>query len=212
MWFALEDGESYQRQEKYGLALKRFHTIWKVAPTLLQLYTYEQHFEDWEEDQYDFHTYSLRKGPIRDYIKLLSWEDRLRSHPYFVRAARNAIAIYIHLHDDPRLASGPPEVDGINDAEKKKAAKKAKKAAKKAEEQANAAAAAAATGDQKDAKKDEDPKGEKLVKTDKPLEEAVRFLKPLQEFSPNVIETQLLAFDVHFRRGLSFALTVGRRC
>jgi len=32
MWFALEDGESYQRQEKYGLALKRFHTIWKVLP------------------------------------------------------------------------------------------------------------------------------------------------------------------------------------
>jgi len=97
-------------------------------------------------------------------------------------------------------------VDGINDAEKKKAAKKAKKAAKKAEEQANAAATAAGTGDQKDAKKDEDPKGEKLVKTDKPLEEAVKFLKPLQEFSPNVIETQLLAFDVHFRRGLSYTI------
>ena len=95
----------------------------------------------------------------------------------------------------------------MNDAEKKKAAKKAKKAAKKAEEQANAAAAAAAvaatTGDQKDAKKDEDPRGEKLVKTDQPLEEAVKFLKPLQEFSPTLIETQLLAFDVHFRRGIS---------
>lgn len=30
MWFAIEDGESYMRQKKYGLALKRFHTIWKV--------------------------------------------------------------------------------------------------------------------------------------------------------------------------------------
>jgi N-alpha-acetyltransferase 15/16, NatA auxiliary subunit len=103
----------------------------------------------------------------------------------------------------------------VNDAEKKKAAKKAKKAAKKAEEQANAAAAAAAavaatTGDQKDAKKDEDPRGEKLVKTDQPLEEAVKFLKPLQEFSPTLIETQLLAFDVHFRRGISPIVRGGR--
>jgi len=32
MWFALEDGESYMRQGKFGLALKRFHTIWKVPP------------------------------------------------------------------------------------------------------------------------------------------------------------------------------------
>jgi hypothetical protein len=29
----------------------------------------------------------------------------------------------------------------------------------------------------------------------------VRFLKPLQELSPCILETQLLAFDVHFRRG-----------
>jgi peptide alpha-N-acetyltransferase len=34
MWFAIEDGESYRRQKKYGLALKRFHTIWKVISLL----------------------------------------------------------------------------------------------------------------------------------------------------------------------------------
>lgn len=151
-----------------------------------------QHFEEWEEDQYDFHTYSFRKGPIRDYIKLLSWEDRLRSHPYYVRCARNAIRIYVQLYDDPRLATDTPAKDGIDDAERKKAAKKAKKAAKKQEEQ---------TPENKDVKKDDDPRGEILVKTEKPLDEAVRFLKPLQELSPCILETQLLAFDVHFRRG-----------
>jgi hypothetical protein len=85
----------------------------------------------------------------------------------------------------------------VNDAERKKAIKKAKKAAKKREEQNNANA------DAKDAKKDEDPKGMALVKTDKPLEEAVKFLKPLQELSPTLLQTQLLAFDVHVRRGMS---------
>lgn len=85
----------------------------------------------------------------------------------------------------------------MNDAERKKAIKKAKKAAKKQEEQN------AANADPKDAKKDEDPKGEALVKTNKPLEEAVKFLKPLQELSATLLQTQLLAFDVHVRRGPS---------
>lgn len=84
----------------------------------------------------------------------------------------------------------------MNDAERKKAIKKAKKAAKKQEEQN------AANADSKDAKKDEDPKGEALVKTDKPLEEAVKFLKPLQELSPTLLQTQVFAFDVHLRRGI----------
>jgi N-alpha-acetyltransferase 15/16, NatA auxiliary subunit len=137
----------------------------------------------------------LRKGPIRDYIKLLFWEDKLRSHPYYVRAAKNAITIYIQLYDNPRLANNQPELDNLNDAERKKAAKKARKAAKKAEEQNSA------QNDPKDVRKDDDPKGELLVKTEKPLEEAVRFLKPLQELSPTLLETHLLAFDVHYRRG-----------
>ena len=60
---------------------------------------------------------------------------------------------------------------------------------------------AGAQNESKDVRKDDDPKGELLVKTDKPLEEAVKFLKPLQELSPTLLETHLLAFDVHFRRG-----------
>jgi N-alpha-acetyltransferase 15/16, NatA auxiliary subunit len=119
-----------------------------------------------------------------------------------VQAATNAISIYIKLHDDPNIANETAGVDGVTDAERKKAIKKAKKAAKKQEEQNNAHA------DAKDAKKDEDPKGESLVKTDKPLEEAVKFLKPLQELSPSLLQTQLLAFEVHVRRGISYANTI----
>jgi len=101
------------------------------------------------------------------------------------------------LYDNPKLATPPSDLQGLDDAEKKKA-KKAKKAQKKQEEQA--------ANETKDsaAKKDDDPKGELLVKTDKPLEDAIKFLKPLQELSPSLIETQILAFDVHFRRGIQF--------
>lgn len=127
---------------------------------------------------------------------MLLWEDRLREHPFYVRAAKNTITIYIQLYDNPHLATETRDLDGLEEAEKKKAVKKAKKAAKKQEEQN-----ASNPPETKDAKKDNDPKGEALVKTDKPLEEAVKFLKPLQELSPSLMETQLLAFDVHFRRG-----------
>jgi N-alpha-acetyltransferase 15/16, NatA auxiliary subunit len=123
----------------------------------------------------------------------------LRSHPYYVRCARNAIDVYVKLHDDPSLKSPKVDVNGIPDAEARKKAKKAKKAAKKAEEQSQT--------EQKNGVTDEDPKGEGLVKTEKPLQEAVKFLKPLQELSPKVLETQILSFDVHFRRGTCLRLT-----
>jgi N-alpha-acetyltransferase 15/16, NatA auxiliary subunit len=90
----------------------------------------------------------------------------------------------------------------LDETERKKATKKAKKAARKAGEQA-AQQAAVETKDPS-AKKDDDPNGEQLVKTDKPLDDALKFLKPLQELSPTLLETQLLAFDVHFRRGRFF--------
>lgn len=131
---------------------------------------------------------------------MLQWEDRLRSHPYYVRAARNAISIYVQLYDDPNLASEKQQSNGPHDAEKRKAAKKAKKAAKKQEDQQQNIP----ESKDKDVKKDEDPKGELLVKTDKPLEVAVTYLKPLQELSPMVLETQILSFEVHFRRGRIF--------
>jgi hypothetical protein len=55
MWFALECGESYIRQGKIGRALKKFHQV-------------EKHFADMTDDQFDFHTYCLRKMTLRSYI------------------------------------------------------------------------------------------------------------------------------------------------
>lgn len=56
MWFALEEGDSYQRQGKLGKALKRYHTV-------------DKFFADYFDDQFDFHTYCLRKTTLRSYIE-----------------------------------------------------------------------------------------------------------------------------------------------
>jgi tetratricopeptide (TPR) repeat protein len=194
MWYLIEDGEAYMRQEKYGLALKRFTAIADI-------------FDVWHEDQFDFHSFSLRKGQIRAYMDMIRWEDHLRNHPYFTRAAVNAIKIYLKLADEPKLADpNQMELDKLDPTERKKAEKKAKKEkekAEKAEAERKAAAAAKATAkaDDGEAKKeDTDPNGEKLLKTKDPLEATMRMLRPMLELSPSIIEAQNVGFEVYSRK------------
>jgi tetratricopeptide (TPR) repeat protein len=196
MWYLIEDGEAYLRQKKYGLALKRFTAIADI-------------FDVWHEDQFDFHSFSLRKGQIRAYIDMVRWEDHLRDHPFFTRAAVQAVKLYLKLADDPRLSNSDQlALDKLDPTERKKAEKKAKKEkekAEKAEAERKAAAAAKATakGDDGETKKeDTDPNGEKLLQTKEPLEVALRFLRPMLEFSPRNIEAQNVGFEVYLRKSM----------
>jgi len=192
MWFLTEDGESYARQGKLGLALKRFTAIYNILDV-------------WQEDQFDFHSFSLRKGQIRAYVDMIRWEDHIRDHPFFSRAALSAIKIYIKLHDKPLSngTNGALEDDG-DAQERKKAAKKARKEAQKAEREAAARKnepnkpAQGADGTAK--KVDEDPNGLKLVETAEPLQDAMKFLNPLLEYSSKDIEVQLIGFEVFIRK------------
>lgn len=195
VWYLSEDGESYLRQGKLNLALKRFKSLYDI-------------FEVWQEDQFDFHTFSLRKGMIRAYVDMVRWEDRLREHPFFTRTALSALTIYLTLHDNAaNIKNG--QVNGTEEsaADKKKAAKKAKREAEKAEAEKKAAAAkkpqpkANEAGETK--KEDTDPEGLELLKkeSENPLEHAMKFLSPMLELSPQNLDSQLLGFEVYLRRG-----------
>ncbi|KAL3476367.1 NMDA receptor-regulated protein 1-domain-containing protein [Aspergillus californicus] len=199
VWYLTEDGEAYLRQRKLGLALKRFQAVYNI-------------FDVWHEDQFDFHSFSLRKGMIRAYVDMVRWEDRLREHPFYARMAESAIKAYILLHDDPDLAHGPlPVVNGGDvgdDAERKKALKKAKKEQQRLEkleadkrEAAKKALANPKSSEGEVKKEDPDPLGNKLVQTQEPLKEAMKFLTPLLEYAPKNIEAQCLGFEVNLRRG-----------
>jgi tetratricopeptide (TPR) repeat protein len=192
IWYLTEDGESYARQGKLGLSLKRFTAIFNI-------------FEVWQEDQFDFHSFSLRKGQIRAYMDMMRWEDRIREHPFYSRAALSAIDVYIRIHDKP-LSNG---INGTHEseddaAERKRAAKKARKEAQKAEREAAAKKSEPnkptrdGEGDLK--KKDDDPDGAKLAATTEPMVDALKFLTPLLQFSPNSIDAQLAGFEVYIRR------------
>lgn len=195
MWYVTEDGEAYLRQGKLGLALKRFMTIYDI-------------FEIWQEDHFDFHTFSLRKGQIRAYIDMLKWEDHLREHPYFSRAAISAIKIYIRLFDSPKSNALNGEQKDLDAKERKKAQKKERKAQEKQlqaeaeKKDAKKTAGVAADGETK--KEDTDPQGTKLVQTAEPLEDAMKFLTPLLEYSPKNLEAQQVGFEVFLRRSKYF--------
>lgn len=80
MWFQTECAMAYQRQERWGDALKKCHEI-------------DRHFSEIIEDQFDFHTYCMRKMTLRAYVGLLRLEDVLRQHPFYFKAARCAIQV-----------------------------------------------------------------------------------------------------------------------
>lgn len=202
VWYLTEDGQAYLRQRKLGLALKRFHQILNI-------------FDVWQDDQFDFHNFSLRKGMIRAYIDMLRWEDHLRDHPFFSRMAVSAVQAYILLADNPDLALGPM-MNGVNgtaangqmsEADRKKALKKAKKEQEKLEKaEADKKALAKASkpvpkADVDDVKKeDTDPLGKTLVETKTPLDDAMKFLTPLLEFCPDVLDAQKVGFELYMRR------------
>ncbi|KAF9982160.1 N-alpha-acetyltransferase 16, NatA auxiliary subunit, partial [Modicella reniformis] len=187
MWFSLECGESHLRQGQLGRALKRFHQV-------------EKHFNDFAEDQFDFHMYCLRKMTLRAYISLLKLEDQLHSHSYFVRATQNAVQCYLTLFDKPD-GEESPEMEGMTEAEKKKFRSKQRKAELKAQKEAEEKKAQAALEiAKKGGKVDEDPDGLKYIKAEDPLGEALKFLKPLQELAAERIETHLMGFEIYIRK------------
>lgn len=52
-----------------------------------------QHFVGIVEDQYDFHSYCIRKMTLTSYIELLRLEDVLRRHKFYYEAAKIAIKV-----------------------------------------------------------------------------------------------------------------------
>ncbi|KAF8393317.1 hypothetical protein HHK36_021558 [Tetracentron sinense] len=197
MWYELASGESYFRQGVLGRALKKFLAV-------------EKHYADMTEDQFDFHSYCLRKMTLRAYVEMLKFQDRLHSHAYFHKAAAGAIRCYIQLYDSP-LKSATEEDDEMSrllPSQKKKLRQKQRKAearAKKDSEEKNgeesSAAGVSKSGKRQHSKPvDLDPHGEKLVQVEDPLLEATKYLKLLQKNSSDSLETHLLSFELNMRK------------
>jgi len=201
-WYELEWAESQLRQGNIALALKKFLAV-------------EKHFVDFQEDQFDFHTYCMRKCTFRSYLGMLRWEDTVCDNKLYERAAKGIVGIYLSILERPEVIEKTDEADysKMTPQEKKRAKTKARKAAKKAAKAAEEAAKNQAESENSndDKKKkgarmdrpipvDDDPLGEKAAAKD-PLPECLRFVNTLRTQAPRSISTHLLAFDVSMKRG-----------
>ncbi|EGW31984.1 uncharacterized protein SPAPADRAFT_138897 [Spathaspora passalidarum NRRL Y-27907] len=109
----LENIETYR-----GLALKRFTSIVKL-------------YKIFYNDQYDFHSYCMRRGTPRDYIDTLRWEDKIHSTPIYTRALKGLSELYFELYseslNDNEESSQEVKIKKTNKKQKKAKAQMNKK-------------------------------------------------------------------------------------
>ncbi|CCH44947.1 hypothetical protein BN7_4517 [Wickerhamomyces ciferrii] len=187
-WFIIENGESFARlSEKAesleeskrfkGLALKRFQAIVKI-------------FEEYYNDQLDFHTFCLRKGTARSYIKTLKWEDQIFSSPVYMRAVLGASKIYFNKFDNEK--DQVVEDDSVEVKKNDKKAKKDKIAKQKALESERVKHIAYTD--------DDDVFGELLIDSKTPLDDFQnKFFNHLLEQGSDKIITNDLQYNLQFR-------------
>ncbi len=203
-WYELEWAESELRQGNLPLCLKKAFAVVK-------------HFEDFVEDQFDFHSYCLRRETLRVYVDMLHIMDKIQGHIPFCRAATLIVKCYLRLFDNPPKETSVTCSNDCNSnlssAKRKKAKQKAKKEEKRKlleEQKRREAIGEAAKGvkkrdskcprkPQKPVPVDPDPEGLLLAKKD-PLTEAAIMVSILSLHAPSSLETWLLGFDVALRR------------
>jgi peptide alpha-N-acetyltransferase len=177
-WFIIENAESYARlytdnvedsvlAHKYaGLALKRFYAIVKI-------------FEEYWNDQVDFHTFCMRKGTARAYIDMVKWEDQIFNSPVYCRAVSGAFKLYNDLIKSIKVEEEENNAPIKND----KKAKKEKAARIKALQSEKTKLAAYA--------EDEDVFGETLIGRLDTFEEKFFHRQDLETLSLNEVQFQL---------------------
>ncbi|XP_070236335.1 N-alpha-acetyltransferase 16, NatA auxiliary subunit isoform X3 [Bos mutus] len=201
MWFQTECISAYQRLGRYGDALQKCHEV-------------ERHFSEITDDQFDFHTYCMRKMTLRAYVDLLRLEDILRRHGFYIKAARSAIEIYLKLYDNPLTSESKQQErnsENLSAKELKKMLSKQRRAQKKAkveEVRKHVEREHQPKNQKKKQDEEEETSGfkeellpEKLERIENPLEEAIKFLIPLKNLVADNIDTHLLAFEIYFRKG-----------
>lgn len=99
IWYAYGVGKAHGRKKEFGLALQRYNQIYK-------------HFEEFIEDQLDFHSYAVRKQTLRSYVDLVHHFQVINRHPFFHNAAKAAIEIHLILFEGGEVAEAMR--DGIS--------------------------------------------------------------------------------------------------
>lgn len=88
MWYEYEVGRASWSQGRHAQGLRHFNMI-------------EKHFSDIIDDQFDFHSFALRKYSIRGYIEMVDFQEQVYRNINFLRAAAQAIPKFIRIAGHP---------------------------------------------------------------------------------------------------------------
>ena len=193
-WYELELADLHRRNGDFGKSLRKYMAIVK-------------HYEDYHEDQFDFHSYCIRKVTMRAYCDLLRFEDSIWGFPHYVRAAEEISKIHLHLHDNPAalVSDAEPDYSKMTPAERKKAkniARKKKNAAAKGKADAKSNKTSGGSGNVKKSKPhaiDEDPDGKELLALNH-LDTAKKYAAILARNASKNVSAWAMQYDVSVRR------------
>ena len=104
-WFQIEAGNACLRTNQILRAFKFFSSV-------------HDHFDMFEDDQFDFHSYCLRKSTLNAYVSALRLEDEIRSHDFYQKAAIGMLKCYVRMSDEN--IDVEQHVEASNGAPKKK--------------------------------------------------------------------------------------------
>ena len=194
-WFLVELAQAHLARGERGEALVRCAQLRDI-------------FQEVEEDQLDFHLFSMYRMRLSHYVQLLRFEDQLRTYGFYEEAALLAIKIYLEIYDLRKNGTGnsiESEQVPLSASEQKKLKNKAKKALKKEME----SKAKGPGGKQKEKEKVEaeclTPQkttycAKDLENVKDPLAEAESFLKPLLDLLGHRLTTHQAAFEIALRK------------
>eukprot|EP01133_Synstelium_polycarpum_P019469 gene19469-23316_t len=165
MWYETALGQSFMRTGDYNKALKT-------------LYLVEKHFNEFIDDQFDFHHHIQKKLTMRAYVSFMRWEDSVFKNKPFQDAAKLIIKIYLILLKKPFVVPTTQQAPLVMEPKKK---------------------AAAAEGDTPK-EKDEDPNGDKLATVADVLVPATKFLKSLLKYTPESTDALLLSCAIYLEK------------
>jgi len=90
-WYFTQRGLCYKNKKDIGRALKALLAV-------------DDFFESYFEDQIDYHSYTMRKGTMRQYCNILKWGAQLKQHKFYVRAITAAVEVFLSLYAEQQAA------------------------------------------------------------------------------------------------------------
>eukprot|EP00948_MAST-09A_sp_MAST-9A-sp1_P003823 g3823.t1 len=134
-WYSLAAGKCHLNAGRKGMALKYFRQV-------------ESFFDQWVDDQIDFHSYCLRKLTLGVYLDMLRIEDqRIKANAFYQEAALAIAQLYLDFHTDFEaerkarkfVMPSESELAKLNSGERKKLKNRIRLQKKKEDDRRNAA-------------------------------------------------------------------------